>query len=148
MKVKRIEKEEEKKEGKMKKIESHHSMEKCEECGKPDLRINHVEGTIVCTECGLVNQSRIIDDSSEWRTFNSENSNSGANPNRVGGRVNPYLTNYGIDTQVKGQNAADIQKWNDRSSLTAKDKQITKGHRMIKDIQTTLNIKDPTVVRA
>jgi hypothetical protein len=49
-----------------------------------------------------VQQSRIIDESSEWRTFSSETSTNGANPSRVGGKLNPYLSNYGIDTQVKG----------------------------------------------
>ena len=82
----------------MRKISYTHSVQKCEECLSIELVINHVEGTIVCQNCGLVQQSRIIDDSSEWRTFSSETSNSGANPSRVGGKLNPYLSNYGIDT--------------------------------------------------
>ena len=123
-------------------------MDKCEECKKADLVIKHVEGTIVCNNCGLVQQSRIIDDASEWRTFSSETSNGGSNPNRVGGKLNPFLSNYGIDTQVVGKNASDIQKWNDRSALTAKDKQITKGFKLLRDISTTLNIKGPTIDKA
>ena len=83
-------------------------MDRCEECKKAELVINHVEGTIVCQNCGLVQQSRIIDDSSEWRTFSSETSSGGANPSRVGGKLNPYLSNYGLDTQVKGKNASEI----------------------------------------
>lgn len=71
-------------------------------------------------------QDRIIDDSAEWRNFSSE-SGGGANQNRVGEKWNLALSNYGIDTQVKGQNANEIQKWSDRNSLTAKDKQIIKG---------------------
>lgn len=82
--------------------ESSHSVDRCDECKSDELVINHVEGTIVCQKCGLVQQSRIIDDSSEWRTFSSETSSNGANPSRVGGKLNPYLSNYGIDTQVKG----------------------------------------------
>jgi transcription initiation factor TFIIIB Brf1 subunit/transcription initiation factor TFIIB len=89
------------------------------------LVVNHVEGTLVCQGCGLVQLSRIIDDSSEWRTFSSETSSGGSNPSRVGGRLNPYLSNHGIDTQVTGKGASEIQKWSDRSSLTAKDKLIT-----------------------
>ena len=92
-------------------------MEKCDECKKLDLVINHVEGTIVCRNCGLVQQSRIIDETSEWRTFTSETSgNNSANPSRVGGKLNPYFSKSGIDTQVKGTNASEIQKWNDRTS--------------------------------
>lgn len=66
----------------------------------------------------------------------------------MGGRLNPYLSNYGIDTQVKGQNASEIQKWSDRSSLTAKDKLITKGLRAIKDYALHLNLKEGTIVKA
>ena len=75
-----------------------HQVERCEECKSADLVIKHYEGTIVCDNCGLVQQSRIIDDSSEWRTFSTEAAGSGANPSRVGGKLNPYLSNYGIDT--------------------------------------------------
>ena len=84
-------------------------MTECEECRSKELVIKQREGTIVCEGCGLVQQSRIIDESSEWRTFSSETSNSGTNPSRVGGKLNPYLSNYGIDTQVKGgANANEI----------------------------------------
>lgn len=66
----------------------------------------------------------------------------------MGGKLNPYLSNYGIDTQVKGNNASEIQKWADRSSLNAKDKLITKGLRAIKDYSQPLNLKEPTIHRA
>ena len=62
--------------------------------------------------------------------------------------MNPYLSNYGIDTQVKGKNSGELDKWNQRTSQSAKDKQKLKGFRMIKDIQTRLNLKDPTIQRA
>ena len=120
--VKRKAKEEEKKKTQEQKLEKIYQVDQCDECKKPNLKINHVEGTIVCSDCGLVQQQRIIDDSSEWRSFSSENSAGGANSNRVGGKWNPYLSNYGIDTVVKGTNANEINKYNERSSLTAVDK--------------------------
>ena len=148
LKFKRQEKQELKEELYTNKLNHSHQVEKCDECKSIELLINHVEGTIVCSNCGLVQQERIIDDSSEWRTFSSETSNSGQNPSRVGGRLNPYLSNYGIDTQVKGLNASEIQKWSDRSSLNSKDKLITKGLRAIKEFALPLNLKEPTVHRA
>lgn len=96
----------------MKKAQNGHNIDRCDECKRATLVINHVEGTIVCTFCGIVQLSRIIDDSSEWRTFSSETANGGSNPSRVGGKLNPYLSNYGIDTQVTGKGSADIQRWN------------------------------------
>ena len=66
----------------------------------------------------------------------------------MGGKLNPYLSNYGIDTQVSGKNAAEIQKWADRSTLSAKDKQISRGMRQIKELATRLNLKEPVVNKA
>lgn len=124
-------------------------MDRCDECKSTEVRINHVEGNIACTNCGLVLQSSIIDDAPEWRNFSSE-SGSGANSNRVGASWNTALTNYGIDTQVKGkgQNSTDIQKWSDRNSLTTKDKQIIKGQKLIRELKTSLNLKDALVSKA
>lgn len=53
-----------------------------------------------------------------------------------------------MDTMVKGQNSAELQKWNERTSQSAKDKQKQKGFKLIKDIQTRLNLKEPTVNKA
>jgi len=66
----------------------------------------------------------------------------------VGGSLNPYLSNYGIDTQVKGPNASEFTKWTDRSNLSAKDKQISKGMRAIRDLATRLNLKEPVLNKA
>ncbi|CDW73110.1 transcription initiation factor iib [Stylonychia lemnae] len=145
LKQKMQEKEEQKQQRAQKKINNSLSVDRCDECKKAELVTNHVEGTIVCQNCGLVQQQRIIDDSSEWRTFSSETSSGGANPSRVGGRLNPYLSNYGIDTRVTGNNASEIQKWSDRSSLNAKDKLISKGLRAIKDYAQMLNMKEGTI---
>jgi transcription initiation factor TFIIIB Brf1 subunit/transcription initiation factor TFIIB len=41
--------------------ETHTTLDVCEECHKPDIVVNNVEGTVSCTWCGLVQQSRIID---------------------------------------------------------------------------------------
>jgi transcription initiation factor TFIIIB Brf1 subunit/transcription initiation factor TFIIB len=85
-----------------------HRIERCSDCNSDQLVIKQREGTIVCQNCGLVQMSRIIDETSEWRTFSSETQNNGSNPSRVGGKLNPYLSNYGIDTMVTGKNASEI----------------------------------------
>jgi transcription initiation factor TFIIIB Brf1 subunit/transcription initiation factor TFIIB len=45
----------------------------CRECGTPSLRIKPTEGTLACIDCGLVEQSNIIDMTKETRNFASEN---------------------------------------------------------------------------
>ena len=79
-------------------------------------------------------QSRIIDDSSEWRSFSSETGSGGASSNRVGGKWNPFLSNYGIDTVVKGNNSSEINRISERSSFTAVDKQVNKGFLLLRDL--------------
>jgi hypothetical protein len=89
------------------------SKQKCEECGANRLITNSVQGNIVCQACGLVQSSRIIDESAEWRSFGaSEGGDSGkADMNRVGGKTNPYLSNAGLETNVIGTNATQYAKW-------------------------------------
>jgi len=70
----------------------------------------------VCQSCGLVKQSRIIDESSEWRNFSNENGEGGgANKNRVGGKLNPYYSDFGLTTMVKGSGAKEVQMWSERT---------------------------------
>ena len=57
----------------------------CRNCAKPTAIIeDHQQGDLVCTECGLVLESRVVDESSEWRTF-SDSDKAGVDPNRTAG---------------------------------------------------------------
>lgn len=94
--------------------------EQCEECKKTEFVCNRAEGTIVCTNCGLVQQARVIDETSEWRNFSNENSGGGQNSmNRVGGKLNPYMSDFGLSTMVKGAGAKEAVMWSQRTAMTA-----------------------------
>lgn len=57
----------------------------------------------MCQNCGIVQQARVIDESSEWRNFSNDNGGGGqSNANRVGGKLNPYLQDFGLSTMVRG----------------------------------------------
>ncbi|KAL0733831.1 hypothetical protein Bca4012_010041 [Brassica carinata] len=58
----------------------------------------------LCSECSLVLESHSIDETSEWRTFANESSNS--DPNRVGGPTNPLLTNSAFTTVIAKTNGS------------------------------------------
>lgn len=77
--------------------------------------MNRAEGTLVCTNCGLVSQSSIIDEASEWRNFSNENGEANNARDRVGGRLNPYVSDFGLSTMVSGSGAAEVQNWSLRS---------------------------------
>lgn len=88
---------------------------KCSDCKRTEFAINRAEGTLVCIGCGLVNQSRIIDETSEWRNFSNENSDGTNTRDRVGGKLNPYMTDFGMSTMVKGSGAKEVQMWAQRT---------------------------------
>lgn len=94
----------------------------CEDCHKRDFVINRAEGTLVCTNCGLVSQSRLIDEASEWRNFSNDNGGEANNAkDRVGGRLNPYVSDFGLSTMVTGSGAKEVQIWSQRNQMSAAD---------------------------
>ncbi|KAK4378011.1 hypothetical protein RND71_004307 [Anisodus tanguticus] len=79
----------------------------CSDCKRnTEVVFDHAAGDTVCSECGLVLESRSIDETSEWRTFADESG--GDDPNRVGGPVNPLLADAGLSTVIsKGPNGSN-----------------------------------------
>ncbi|KAK3812961.1 MAG: transcription factor [Benniella sp.] len=70
----------------------------------PDCKLNPpniVEvfrsGDLICGECGLVLEERIVDMRSEWRTFSD---NVGDDPSRVGAAIDPLLGSFQLDTLI------------------------------------------------
>ena len=62
---------------------------------------DHASGDLVCTECGLVIESRIIDECSEWRTFgDGDKDKNGADPSRTVGATNVMLAGGGLSTTI------------------------------------------------
>ena len=62
---------------------------------------DHASGDLICTECGLVIESRIIDECSEWRTFgDGDKDRGGADPSRTVGATNVMLTGGGLSTTI------------------------------------------------
>ncbi|KAM3205710.1 Transcription initiation factor IIB [Capsicum baccatum] len=79
----------------------------CSDCKRStEVVFDHAAGDTVCSECGLVLESRSIDETSEWRTFADESG--GDDPNRVGGPVNPLLGDAALSTVIsKGPNGSN-----------------------------------------
>lgn len=73
----------------------------CPECKvfPPELIERHSEGDIVCGLCGLVLCARIIDNRSEWRTFNNDDQK-GDDPSRVGEATNSILDSDQLNTVI------------------------------------------------
>lgn len=52
----------------------------CPDCGGTRLVEDHANGDVVCRGCGLVVESYIIDERSEWRTFADKASHGAMQP--------------------------------------------------------------------
>ena len=100
----------------------------CEECGCRDLVEDTKNGDLVCPECGLVAASLLVDLGHEWRTF--ENDEAAADPNRIGGVMNPLLET-GPTTSISNGPAmgnalnARLNKAQSRSAMSASDRYLS-----------------------
>ncbi|KAF9963586.1 transcription initiation factor IIB [Modicella reniformis] len=71
----------------------------CRDCNinPPNIVEVHRTGDLVCRDCGLVLEDRIVDMRSEWRTFADDD---GDDPSRVGAAANPLLSGPQLDTVI------------------------------------------------
>ena len=46
---------------------------KCDECGSRNLSKDESRGEVVCDDCGLVLEDKVIDQGAEWRVSTSKN---------------------------------------------------------------------------
>ncbi|GLU21453.1 hypothetical protein SLE2022_375910 [Rubroshorea leprosula] len=94
----------------------------CSDCKRlTEVVFDHAAGDTICSECGLVPEAHSVDETSEWRTFANESSDN--DPVRVGGLINPLLTNGGISTVIVRPNGASgdflsssLGKWQGRGA--------------------------------
>ena len=94
----------------------------CRDCNKlTEVVFDHSAGDTICSECGLVLEAHSIDETSEWRTFANESNDH--DPARVGGPVNPLLSDGGLSTVISKPNgtssgflSSSLGKWQTRGS--------------------------------
>ena len=84
---------------------------KCPECGSINLFVNTEKGEVICKDCGLVIEEKLVDFSQEWREFDSDDWDK---KRRTGAPMTYTQYDQGLGTEV-GQKA-DLYK------LGAKDK--------------------------
>lgn len=70
---------------------------KCPECGSLNLMHNSEKGEVICRDCGLVLEDKMIDFGQEWREFDSE---SGDVKRRTGAPMSQTIYDQGLGTEV------------------------------------------------
>ena len=88
-------------------------IKKCPECGSINLFVNRDKGEVICKDCGLVVEDRMVDHGQEWRDFDSE-SGGASDRRRTGAALTYTQYDQGLGTEV-GQKS-------DLLSLGAKDR--------------------------
>ena len=75
-------------------------VKKCPECGGLNLSVNRERGEVICRDCGLVVDDKMVDFDQEWREFDSD----GAQKRRTGAPMTYRQFDKGLGTDV-GQTA-------------------------------------------
>jgi len=72
-------------------------VKKCPECGGINLFWNKDKGEVICKDCGLVVEDRMVDFDQEWREFDSE---AAARKRRTGAPMSYTQFDQGLGTDV------------------------------------------------
>jgi transcription initiation factor TFIIB len=75
-------------------------VKKCPECGGINLFWNKDKGEIVCKDCGLVIEDKMVDFGQEWREFDSD---TGQSKRRTGAPMTYTQFDQGLGTEVGGK---------------------------------------------
>lgn len=94
-------------------------------------------GDVVCPACGLVVGDRVVDVSSEWRTF----SDSASDPSRVGAAENPLLDND-LSTTI-GRSTTGVE-YHNRNGMSSTNRALMLAYRDINEIAARVGL--PTTI--
>ena len=99
---------------------------------------------MICSECGLIVGDRVIDVSSEWRTFS--NDNPGEDRSRVGGQEDPLL---GSDlSTIIGPSVDGQDKYNRHQRLSSSQRALRQGFDKIGTISDRIHLPKTIKTRA
>mmetsp|Transcript_32163 Transcript_32163/g.57592 ORF Transcript_32163/g.57592 Transcript_32163/m.57592 type:complete len:325 (-) Transcript_32163:134-1108(-) len=121
----------------------------CKDCGSMDFVEARASGDVICTGCGLVAESHMMDEGSEWRTF-ADNDKDTGDPSRVGAAVNVLLDNGSaattrIERGTKG-GFSNLERLHARSNNS--DRALLSSFAAIGSLCERLGLKDNIKHRA
>ena len=115
----------------------------CPSCRKINsLRTDHARGEVVCKECRIVVEDRLIDQSSEWRNFSAETSTHSSDRNRAGGPRDEYVSDSGLNTTIIDRGTGHIRLKKTMHIITHEpgDKSLSKGFTVINEFSDILKL--------
>ncbi|OQO10652.1 hypothetical protein B0A48_03950 [Cryoendolithus antarcticus] len=108
----------------------------CKDCREdpPNIYEDHASGDMICASCGLVLAARVIDTSSEWRTFSNDDQGND-DPSRVGDGPNALLNgaqlNTGIAFEGGGIKSKELHRAQNKANLDKGNKGLLQAYKQI-----------------
>lgn len=106
----------------------------CKSCHSTNISEDRGQGDLVCTDCGIVLNERLIDEKAEWN-FGQEESMYAKDPSRCGGPCNPLLEKSSMSTMITKcnyKNHGNLKKLHQQMSM---DYQERSRYHIFEDIQ-------------
>lgn len=98
---------------------------------------------MVCADCGMVLGARIVDNHSEWRTFNNDDQNND-DPSRVGDGPNLLLNGDQLQTSISlgdgGKVARELNRAQNKTSQDKGNKSLMNAYKQIGAICDTMHL--------
>lgn len=79
---------------------SQYFVKKCTECGSVHLFVNREKGEIICRDCGLVVEDKMVEFSQEWREFEGDGGDGDESRRRTGAPMTYTQFDQGLGTEV------------------------------------------------
>ena len=126
-----------------------HYIKRCPECGSVNLHWDKEKGEIICLDCGLVIEEKVVDFGKEWREFSSEDSSK----RRTGAALSFTQYDQGLRTDIgrreelfklegKQKNKfMRLRKWQERIS-TAIERNLKMAMAELRRVASYLNIPE------
>lgn len=120
----------------------------CPECKEDPPNLNNYDQfETICDSCGMVLLDREIDQHSEWRTFNNDDSNND-DPSRVGQAANYLLTGDQLATGIafaSGFKNGQLRNTQTKMSNNKNNLMLKAAYNKIESLCDTLNVPRVTV---
>jgi len=91
-----------------------HYVKKCPECGGINLFLNKEKGEIICKDCGLVIEDKLIDFGQEWRELEGEDSEK---RRRTGAPMTYTQYDQGLGTEIGRKADINVMEGKDRNKF-------------------------------
>ena len=116
------------------------TVERCPNCrSESSILTDFTSGQVACSNCGVVLDDRIIDETSEWRNFSGDSCGN-SDPNRVGGPINPYLDDSNLSTAISTKSSSGtLSRWKFRS-FGSGNRSLMRGFKKLEDFSFKLDL--------